>query len=1248
MTRTPSIDSPAIPDPNGQTVVLRTARLSTSDAVAPRTFAEPTPPPWPSPRRIGSYEIRREVGRGGVGVVYEAYDPRLRRAVAVKLLKDAEPADGDMLRRFRTEAEAVAQLQHPHIVQVIEVGTSDGQPFVALEYLAGGSLHQRIAGQPQPPRGAAELVRTLAAATAHAHDHGVLHRDLKPGNILFTSDGTPKITDFGSARFFDPGHVAGAGDPGLTRAGEVIGTPQYMAPEQARGTPDAVGPAADVYALGAILYELLTGRPPHAGVDAYDVIHAVRTRDPIAPRRLQPRVPRDLETICLTCLEKDPKRRYASARALADDLGRFAAGDAIRARPAGPGRRAWGAARRRPAMAGLVVGLVVAGLAGTVAFVTQFRATVVARDAAEAKNEEAEKAHRETERKKAEAENHLAAAEWNLYCGTVTRAHLLLEKANTQEAAILLDAAKSWDRGWEWDYLVDRVESTLWRQPLDRPHEGAAWTSHAVLSPDGTRFAIAAASPYELPHPLSPIYDNPTSLTVLRVSDGAVVCRVAKALPGHARCLVWADDRTLAAADYRGRFRTWDAKTGAVRFDLLADPDDGESAPVVVASPDGWVLRQACGAMETFHASTPHRRTVHRSGAVTPHSLARGGQTAVFVGDVGDGAFGYHLRDLATGHVLAAQATDWFDGIFSPDGLAFLLGEAHGNRFRITCRASADGTILWDQSLGAEGYGGCRFSPEGRFVVVVTLTGELHTLEAATGRAVSVSRGFRGTVHDLTFSPDEQWLATVGDDGTTRVWDVATGALSAQYRDHRGSVRRVKFRPDGLGLMTAGADETVVCRDLTRAVADGGLMPPHHTGGEGTRMGALGFTSDGRLSILNTERGITEFDVVTGNPITRRPLDRLPLRDAKELRDYVVSADVSCVVGRVTEVKAVEGHAENVPYVAVWDGKTGARRRNWETGFKMCFTVAVAPDGSRVAAGGYRQPDPGAKPEPRLLIWDVDSGRLVADIPTDVPAIGLAFDPDGSRLAVGYLRHRNRPGPLADVFDRDGRATDVRIASSPVDVDGRFVSYTNVLKFSPDGRTLVGSCWGSSTVFVADAGTGALVTSIPQIAAITDLAFSPDGKRLAATGYTDVVTLYDTVRWNDVIAFVCVRGRKDDWAFPGLIAFSPDGRTLVANHWDGTFSLWNVPTAPPTPIGETLRNPAHDRATASAFRFHVSAARDAVRKNLPHAYRFHAVALGGMVPPTEALRDDWAAIRDAVTPPRIVPALAGGVAMPPP
>lgn len=309
----------------------------------------PLPREWPV---IPGYQILGRLGHGSMGVVYKARHLALGRPVALKMIREGTGARPTMLARFHLEARAVARLQHPNIIQIFEATEYAGCPFLVLEYVEGGSLEKQLTGTPQPVPQAAQLVQTLARAVHAAHQRGILHRDLKPANVLLTADGTPKISDFGLAKLLGE-------EANQTQSGMIVGTPSYMAPEQAsgrvgpgqKGGKPEMGPAADVYALGAILYELLTGRPPFRAETSLDTVMQVLAQEPVSPSRLNPKVPRDLETICLKCLEKDPRKRYASAETLGEDLQRFLRGKPILARPVSPAERWWRWARRNPSLA---------------------------------------------------------------------------------------------------------------------------------------------------------------------------------------------------------------------------------------------------------------------------------------------------------------------------------------------------------------------------------------------------------------------------------------------------------------------------------------------------------------------------------------------------------------------------------------------------------------------------------------------------------------------------------------------------------------------------------------------------------------------------------------------------------------------------------------------------------------------------------------------------------------------------------
>jgi len=374
---------------------------------------------------VPGYEIISVLGRGGMGVVYQARQVALNRMVALKMILSGGHASQQRLQRFRTEATAVARLQHPSVVQIHDIGELDGQPYYSMEFVAGGSLDQQLAKALMPPRQAAQLLMQIAQAMHHAHQNGIVHRDLKPANILLTGskDSAPKIADFGVAKLLD--------EDGPSLSGEPMGTPSYMAPEQALGRKQDQGPAIDVYALGAILYEMLTGRPPFRGESTLDTLEQVCSREPVAPSQLQPGCPRDLETICLKCLRKEPGRRYPSAQELAFDLQRFLQDQPIEARPTPPWERVLKWMKRKPAVAvslllsaAAIIALLVVWIVFTAQLSRERDLARAAQGRAESKELEADSA-----RKDAEAEKSTAEHERDLARKERERAEAMLERS---------------------------------------------------------------------------------------------------------------------------------------------------------------------------------------------------------------------------------------------------------------------------------------------------------------------------------------------------------------------------------------------------------------------------------------------------------------------------------------------------------------------------------------------------------------------------------------------------------------------------------------------------------------------------------------------------------------------------------------------------------------------------------------------------------------------------------------------------
>jgi len=413
---------------------------------------------------IPGYELLRILGRGGMGLVYQARQLATNRTVAVKLMLAGELAGESARQRFRLEAEATAKLSHSNIVQLYEAGEAGGRAFFSCEFMAGGSLASKLDGTPWDGTRAAKLVLPLARAVADAHAAGIVHRDLKPANVLLGADGTPKVADFGLAKTLD--------SDSNTHTGAILGTPSYMPPEQAGGAK-AVGPAADVYSLGAILYELITGRPPFKGADFVSTIDQVRTHEPIAPRLLQLKLPRDVETIALKCLQKEPSKRYASATALAEDLQRFLDGRPIAARPVGGLERAWRWAKRAPAVAALLLLTFVLFAAGTAVSVFFAVNAETERRKAVDREGEANDAKRDADARSAELLTEKEKADHLLYISQMNHAQFAANDLRTARLAELLentrpDPGKKDYRNWEWHYLQSQANS--WNSEVHPKH----------------------------------------------------------------------------------------------------------------------------------------------------------------------------------------------------------------------------------------------------------------------------------------------------------------------------------------------------------------------------------------------------------------------------------------------------------------------------------------------------------------------------------------------------------------------------------------------------------------------------------------------------------------------------------------------------------------------------------------------------------------------------------------------------------
>ena len=884
-----------------------------------------------TPTTVGPYRVVEQLSRGPGGRVYRAEHRDIGRVVALKLV----PAE---IARGAGEAWAAAQLEHPNVVRLYEVGTDPAGAYLAMEWVGGGTLADRLAGRPLSPAAAAAVVEPLARAAHHAHDRGVVHRDIKPANVLLgrnddfgmmndeskpkavsgldssliinCSSFTPKLSDFGLAS-----------TDGESAAG-LAGTPSYMAPEQARGDPE-VGPAADVYALGAVLYECLTGRPPFRADTPLHTLEQVVTEEPVPPRRLNPRVPRDLETVCLTCLRKTPARRYPSAAALADDLRRFLDGRPVAARPVGTLEGLWKWANRRPAVAGLLGLLAVAVVALAVGGAWTNARLRAARDAAE--------------QDAADLRERYEAARRDVFTIQLAQANDLARTDPGRALALLDDPARCPPdlRDFAWGLLHHACRQDVRTIAAPGPATGLGF------SPDGRR---VRATVQRVPRtwevatgeerPCDPDPPRPAGWTVRRDGQVAVVSDPS-GLPTRVPLgftptvlAVSPDGRRLAAADssHPPRLGVWEVGTGtpvaeiggghALRVSALAWSPDGQR--LASGGQDRAVRVWAGDDLRQLANLRGHLDTVEGlAWAADGRSLASASDDrTVRVWRVGPDPAG---PERTTGNDAKITAVE-----FAPDSRGLLA-------------ACADGTVKrWDLPLaGPPQMAAVVRTPllalavasDGRFAA----GGDDGTVSvyAADGRPLRELGGHRARVRSLAWSPDGAMLASGGEDNRVGVWTSA-GFDPAPAPPAAGPVRFVEFSADGRLLAVAAGNGTAVLWDATtRAVVASKSCHTKPVLFARFRPGAAALATGGMdyLVKLSDLPGLTERLILPGH-------------------SHYVFAAAFTPDGR-SLVTGSGNRFENVPGdVRVWDAETGHLRAALagQTG-----PLAVAPDGSALA-----------------------------------------------------------------------------------------------------------------------------------------------------------------------------------------------------------------------------------------------------------------------------------------------------------
>jgi eukaryotic-like serine/threonine-protein kinase len=937
--------------------------------IQPPVAEQPTLGPGETPtdgllgkvRYFGDYELIEEIARGGMGVVYKARQVSLNRLVALKMILAGQPASEADVQRFHAEAEAAANLDHPNIVPIYEVGEHGGQHYFSMKLIEGTSLAPEIRCLVAEPKRAVQLLATVARAVHHAHQRGILHRDLKPSNILLDGRGQPHVTDFGLAKRVE-------GDSGLTRSGAIVGTPSYMAPEQA-SAKKGLSTAVDVYSLGAILYELLTGVPPFRAESPLDTLLLVLEHEPTRPRVLNPGVNRDLETICLKCLEKKPQGRYGSAEAFAEDLERWQSGEPILARPSTTWERTVKWARRKPAAAALVAVSIAAAmvlLIGGLVFNAQLQ--IERRDVA---NKQADldqanvqiKDQQEATKKANDAAreaNELADQRATRAKGILLSAHsAVVRPANPGLAmALAIEGAELSPGLLANNALLEALHACREQRTLSGHRDAVLFTA---FSPDGRRVLTTSAD------------------KTARIWD-ALTGGVVATLQGHGEKVVSAsfspDSTRVATISADKTARTWDAASGQQLATMrLAGKQDFQWGGYcsVHFSPDGrriaaafgWFPDCTAGIWETDTGKEVALLKGHQGPVCSAVFSADGKRVVTASLDrtarIWDAQSGKELLILK-GHKCAI-----LHALFSPDDQR-VLTTGQGSESVVGVSASGDATFqlgafisttaekmagrIWDAATGKElatlqwpaGQFGfvatAEFSSDGSKIVTAGTAsasgGNVNSVwDARTGKLLIPLKtdDFNDRITGASFSPDGFWVATVSENKTARLWDATTGKPQVIFKGHEGKVVQAAFSPDGQRLVTASEDNTARIWDAS-----------------------FGPEADARQGIWS------DFDSATFSP------------DGSFL------------------LTTYNGYVQNKAHAIVWDTKTRRERVRLPHARTSNDMAGFSPDGKKVITGSD---------DNHIHIWDTATGKELAVIGiSEIDSRMSAFSEDGRFVVI--------------------------------------------------------------------------------------------------------------------------------------------------------------------------------------------------------------------------------------------------------
>jgi WD40 repeat protein/predicted Ser/Thr protein kinase len=1010
---------------------------------------------------FGDYELLDEIGRGGMGVVYRARQRSLDRLVAIKRMVFGPGSNPELVKRFRAEAVSAATLRHPNIVAIHEVGVHEGQHFFVMDYVQGQSMAHLVAARPLPARRAAGYLKTLAEAVHYAHERGILHRDLKPSNVLIDEQDQPRIVDFGLAR-----RLEGASE--LTVTGQVLGSPHYLPPEQATAQRGRVSRRTDVYGLGATLYHLLTGRPPFQAESLAQTLDLVLHTEPVAPRLLNPGVPRDLETICLKCLEKEPSRRYPTAQALADELGRFQGGEPIRARPLGLAGQMWRWCRRKPQAASLAAVAALAVVLGFAGVLWQWR-------------------HAEAQRRRAEQQAYISdinAAQAALKENNPGRALQLLNRNRpaparslaTRHASLVTDL-----RGFEWRYLWQQCQSGA--EILGRV---STRVNCLEVSSDG-HWLVASC--------------DAGAVTLWNLStDEEISLASDRGWPNYATFST--DSRLLLASDQtsqsQGTAAAWDLQTRTKR-PVPVLWDQRPMGPIVF-SPDGkWLGVSGVGpkTAEQVAADPQLARTLGRKRVVILEfpSLRKAREVS-----------------FLTLQLYMDKGLDW---VFTADNRSLIFAETEP-----VCRIA-----LWDFAADAkphyfpghrEGIAALALSPDGR----VLATGSGYTdhvirlWEIPSFRSMGELNEHEAWIAALKFSPDGQILASAGADQTIRLWHLPAKQSSRIYRGLAAETSRVCFAPDSRTLFSAGVDGTIyrwsaearepereqevplvqtglgsmtVSSDCTQCAGlrqgsvylgktDPGALPIR-TGPLGTNNNCLLFSAAGDFLLSGTWTGEIQVWSLHNHQI------QASLRGVAEPACWLGQDARGSILVAVHRHSGAPTQAPPRPHtVSVW---SMAQRQ-----LREVFAIpgiggsyAVSPDGAWLAAG----------------LLDVQLWSLTDPLKSNTLAfpgwvVRVAFSPDAKLLAAATSQGTVRVWKMPGFHDLE----EFRAASGAL----------SALVFSSDSRRLVTASARQRGLQVWDVATWRQLIAVQSAREIDHVSFSADGNQ-----FTGVDSQGDILTW---------------------------------------------------------------------------------------------------------------------------------------